>query len=89
MLVSSPDHQHARLRAILKLPEEFVIHSLRHTMLTRLRESVSRRYVHPLPEFPETAFESLDMLHRFAAGCLGSPHSRQETGSEKCWQVRH
>jgi integrase len=38
-LVSSLDHQHAELRTILKLAGEFVIHSLRHTMLTRLEES--------------------------------------------------
>src|SRR5215813_6646248 len=29
-------HQHAKLRADLKLSPEFVIHSLRHTCLTRL-----------------------------------------------------
>jgi integrase len=38
-LVSSLDHQHAALRKLLKLSAEFVIHSLRHTMLTRLGES--------------------------------------------------
>jgi integrase len=38
-LVSSLDHQHAELRTALKLPTAFVIHSLRHTMLTRLGES--------------------------------------------------
>jgi integrase len=36
---TSIDHQHKRLREKLKLPEDFVIHSLRHTMLTRLGES--------------------------------------------------
>src|ERR1039458_4242887 len=30
------DHQHAKVRKRLKLPEDFVVHSLRHTMLTRL-----------------------------------------------------
>lgn len=30
--------QHARLRAMLRLPSDFVMHSLRHTMLTRLGE---------------------------------------------------
>ncbi len=38
-LVSSLDHQHTEFRRVLGLPAEFVIHSLRHTMLTRLGES--------------------------------------------------
>jgi integrase len=38
-LVSSLDHQHTEFRALLGMPAEFVIHSLRHTMLTRLGES--------------------------------------------------
>ncbi len=38
-LVSSLDHQHANVRTALKLSAEFVIHSFRHTMLTRLGES--------------------------------------------------
>jgi integrase len=38
-LVSSLDHQHAELRTLLKLSQEFVLHSLRHTMLTRLGEA--------------------------------------------------
>ena len=33
------DDQHARLRETLRLPEDFVIHSLRHTMLTLLGEA--------------------------------------------------
>jgi len=36
ILVTSLDHQHAKVRERLKMPEDFVIHSLRHTMLTRL-----------------------------------------------------
>src|SRR5262249_54060967 len=36
---TSLDHQNAKLRKQLNLPDEFVIHSLRHTMLTRLGES--------------------------------------------------
>ena len=36
ILVTSLDHQHAKVRELLKLPEDFVVHSLRHTMLTRL-----------------------------------------------------
>lgn len=40
-LVSSLDHQHTEFRRVLGLPMEFVIHSLRHTMLTRLGESGS------------------------------------------------
>ena len=38
-LVSSLDHQHAAVRKLLKLPKTFVVHSLRHTMLTRLGEA--------------------------------------------------
>lgn len=38
-LVSSLDHQHAEFGTLLGLPTEFVVHSLRHTMLTRLGES--------------------------------------------------
>jgi len=33
------DHQHARVRDALHLSEEFVLHSLRHTMLTRLAKA--------------------------------------------------
>jgi len=36
ILVTSLDHQHAKVRDLLKMPEDFVVHSLRHTMLTRL-----------------------------------------------------
>jgi integrase len=36
ILVTSLDHQHSKVRELLKLPEDFVVHSLRHTMLTRL-----------------------------------------------------
>jgi integrase len=39
ILVSSLDHQHDEVRTALKLPADFVLHSLRHTMLTRLGES--------------------------------------------------
>lgn len=39
MLVSSLDHLHNEVRETLKLNPEFVIHSLRHTFLTRLGES--------------------------------------------------
>ena len=35
-LVSSLDHAHSRTRQTLKLPQGFVLHSLRHTFLTRL-----------------------------------------------------
>ncbi|MGD1073442.1 MAG: tyrosine-type recombinase/integrase, partial [Bryobacteraceae bacterium] len=31
--------QHARVRALLKMPADFVLHSLRHTFGTRLGES--------------------------------------------------
>jgi integrase len=36
MLVTSLDHLHTKVRETLKLDPEFVIHSLRHTYLTRL-----------------------------------------------------
>ena len=36
---TSLDQQHARLRATLKLPNEFVLHCLRHTFGTRLGEA--------------------------------------------------
>jgi len=39
LLVSSLDHAHKRLRVHLKLPAEFVLHSLRHTYGTRLGEA--------------------------------------------------
>ena len=39
LLVSSLDHIHAELRQALNLNPEFVIHSLRHTALTRLGEA--------------------------------------------------
>jgi len=38
-LVTSINHLHQKARTTLKLPQDFVIHSLRHTMLTRLDES--------------------------------------------------
>ena len=38
-LVSSLDHQHNEVRTALKMPTDFVIHSLRYTMLTRLGEA--------------------------------------------------
>jgi len=36
---STVDHQHETVRRTLGLPEDFVIHSFRHTMLTRLGEA--------------------------------------------------
>ncbi len=39
VLVTSLDHMHAIVRKRLNLSKEFVLHSLRHTMLTRLGES--------------------------------------------------
>ena len=38
-LVTSINHLHQKARTALKLSKDFVIHSLRHTMLTRLGES--------------------------------------------------
>src|SRR5215471_18145089 len=39
ILVTSLDHQHSEVRETFKLSDDFVIHSLRHTMLTRLGEA--------------------------------------------------
>jgi integrase len=39
ILGTSLDHQHNEVRDTLKLSKEFVVHSLRHTMLTRLGEA--------------------------------------------------
>jgi integrase len=39
ILGTSLDHQHERVRELLGLGGEFVLHSLRHTFLTRLGES--------------------------------------------------
>jgi integrase len=39
MRVTSLDHQHDDVRTALKLSKEFVVYSLRHSMLTRLGES--------------------------------------------------
>jgi integrase len=39
ILVTSIDHQHVEVRDTLELSKEFVVHSLRHTMLTRLGEA--------------------------------------------------
>ena len=38
-LVTSINHLHQKVRESMGLPKDFVIHSLRHTMLTRLGES--------------------------------------------------
>jgi integrase len=43
-LVTSIDHQHEELRKTLKLPQEFVPHSLRHTFGTRLGESETEAF---------------------------------------------
>lgn len=39
LIDSHLDPQHARVRRLLKLPADFVLHSLRHTFGTRLGES--------------------------------------------------
>jgi integrase len=64
---------------MLELPGDFVIHSLRHTMLTRLGEAgveafimriaghssitVSQRYLHPTSEAMERTFEKLEAFN--------------------------
>jgi integrase len=74
-LASSLSHQHVEVRDSLKLPKDFVLHSLRHTFLTRLGETcdpftlmkiaghasivTSQRYIHPAGEAMERAFERL------------------------------
>lgn len=37
--VTSLDHQHGKVHKALKAPADFVIHSLRYTMFTRLGEA--------------------------------------------------
>ena len=39
ILGTSLDHQHSEVRTKLKLPSDFVVHSLRQTMLTRIGEA--------------------------------------------------
>jgi integrase len=39
ILGTSLDHQHATVREALKFSQDFVVHSIRHTMLTRLGEA--------------------------------------------------
>jgi integrase len=71
---------HGKRKAIFLA--DFVLHSLRHTMLTRLGESGvdaftmriaghsstldSQRYIHPTPEAVERAFEQLQLSGDFA-----------------------
>jgi integrase len=43
--VYTVESQHSKLRKLLKLPQDFVIHGLRHTMLTRLGEASSDPFV--------------------------------------------
>ena len=38
-LATSLDHQHSKVRGNLGLPKDFVLHSFRHSMLTRLGEA--------------------------------------------------
>jgi integrase len=80
-LVTSLDHLHKKLRDDLQLPNDCVIHSLRHTFLTRFGEAgaftikkvaghssvtISERYIHPTPEGQERAFERFADLNREA-----------------------
>lgn len=39
LVLTRLDQQHRRLRQVLKLPEDFVLHSFRHTYGTRLGEA--------------------------------------------------
>lgn len=43
--VKSVYHQHVKVRNLLRLPKDFVVHSLRHTMLTRLGEAGADAFV--------------------------------------------
>jgi site-specific recombinase XerD len=45
LLVTSLDHLHSQARTTLKLPKEFVLHSLRHTFLTRLGDAGADAFV--------------------------------------------
>ena len=58
-LVTSINHLHQKARAIVGLGRDFVIHSLRHTMLTRLgsRESMLSRSC-GLPDIAASSFRS-------------------------------
>lgn len=75
---STVSHWHGKVRAKLNLHPEFVLHSLRHTFLTRLGETtdaftlrklaghysvtVSERYVHPSTEAMDAAIERLTKM---------------------------
>ena len=85
-LGTSLDHQHKRLRDGLRLPTDFVIHSLRHTMLTRLGESgtdaftIMRVAGHSsvtvsqryMHPSPETVERAFERLERLNAGATES-----------------
>ena len=86
-LGSSVDHQHSRVRDLLRLPADFVVHSLRHTMLTRLGESgadaftIMRVAGHStvtvsqryVHPSPETVERAFERLERLNAGATESP----------------
>jgi integrase len=93
---------------MLTLPEDFVLHSLRHTFGTRLGEAgadaftimklmghstvtVSQKYVHPSPEFLETAMTRLQALNqnraqrarRRVGTNLGTPAQSKQVKNEQ------
>ena len=91
-LVTSLDHLHKKLRDNLQLPNDCVIHSLRHTFLTRFGEAgaaftikkvaghssvtISERYIHPTPEGQERAFERFANLNQEAVEKAKTTRSR-------------
>ena len=115
MLHSSLDPLHQKLKQLLKMQGEFVLHSLRHTYGTRLGEAgadagtirrlrgqssatVSRRYVHPIPEALERAGERLESFNQRAANILpeGQKHQLparvsatppEVVSASHCWAV--
>ena len=78
--VSGVNHAHERVREILDLPTEFVLHSMRHTFATRLGKSadaftimrlmghslvtISQRYVHSEQETMENAVLDMQQASR-------------------------
>ncbi len=90
---STVSHQHTSLRRKLKFPKDFVLHSFRHTMLTRLGAAgadaftikriaghgsvtISEKYIHPVTESLERAFERFEDYNERAAANLPNGSGR-------------
>jgi hypothetical protein len=90
-------HKHSEVRVKLKLPGDFVIQSLRHTILTRLgvgaftfmkiaghsSVTASQRYVRPTPEAMERAFEKVEAFSPGASGLGGHTEGTPKQEAEK------